>query len=248
MSLADSAPPSPAVLQYARFSRRLKAMFIDWTVSLAVIFGALMLASALRSDGASRGLGFVAIAALLLYEPVLVSMTGGTIGHYLTNLRVVDDAHGGNVSFPKAAARFVIKGVIGIYSFIAMAATRRNQAVHDLMTRSTVQVRDAARAAPGQFVGERTELSGPGMPSRGRRVGVIAAYVVLALAVTIGATLLLVEVGAVSDRCLDDDVCTRVEDGIFSATALFFFVACALAIVLGWKGWLWGARRSANAA
>jgi uncharacterized RDD family membrane protein YckC len=243
MSLAESLLLSPAAPQYARFSRRLKAMFIDWTISLTAIFGALMLASALRNDGASRALGFVAVATLLLYEPVLVSLTGGTIGHYLTNLRVVDDAHGGNVSFLKAVARFLIKGVIGLYSFVAMAATRRNQAVHDLMTRSTVQVRDAAMAAPGEFVGERTELSHPDMPSRGRRIGVIAAYAVLALAVTIGATLLLVEAGAVSDRCLDTDVCTRVEDGIFSATALFCLVARALAIMLGWKGWLYGARR-----
>lgn len=148
----------------------------------------------------------------------------------------MDDAHGGNVGFLKAVARFVIKGVIGIYSFVVMTATRRNQAVHDLLTHSTVQVRDPAKAAPGDFIGERTELSHPGMPPRWRRLVAIAAYILLALAAAFGLTVILTDTGAVSGRCIDEDVCTRLEDGIMSAVALAWLVACALSIVFGWKG------------
>jgi len=43
----------------------------------------------------------------------LISLTGGTIGHRRVNLRVVDDRTRGNVSFPKAVARTVVKGVLG---------------------------------------------------------------------------------------------------------------------------------------
>lgn len=137
VSLADAAASTPSQPQFARFSRRLKAMFLDGIVVLALIFGAALLATHMRDDGLSRALGLAVIAAVLLYEPVMVSRFGGTIGHNAMNLRVVDDAHGGNVGFLKAVARFLIKGAIGLYSFIAMAATRRNQAFHDLLTHST---------------------------------------------------------------------------------------------------------------
>lgn len=162
MTSADVALPNPAGSPlYARFSRRLRGLFIDWTISLAVIFSALMVASSYRNDDVSRALGIAVVLFMLFYEPILVSMTGGTIGHRMTNMRVVDDAHGGNVSFQKAVARFVIKTLIGIYSFIAMATTRRNQAVHDLLTRSTMQIRDASKRCRVSSSANKPSLSAP---------------------------------------------------------------------------------------
>src|SRR6266568_4779370 len=89
---------------------------------------------------------------------------------------------GGNVSFPKACGRLVIKGLLGWYSFVILAATRRNQAVHDLLTRSTVQIRSAAKARPGQYIAERVELSDSGLPSRLRRAAIIGVYLLLLFA------------------------------------------------------------------
>ena len=128
--------------QYARFSRRLRGTLLDWIIALTAIFGAVLVAAMVRNNNVSRALGTLVVIGLVLYEPVLVSFTGGTLGHYFTNLRVVDERTGGNVSFFKACIRLVIKGGLGWYSFIIMAATRRNQAVHDLVTRSTVQICD----------------------------------------------------------------------------------------------------------
>src|SRR5262245_4987412 len=111
MTSAASSPEGlPDQARYARFSRRLKGMFIDWAITLVVIFGALMIAASARNDNVCRIIGAVVVLALILYEPLLVSRTGGTIGHYLTNLRVVDNDHGGNVGFLKALARCAIKG------------------------------------------------------------------------------------------------------------------------------------------
>ncbi len=91
--------------RYARFSRRLRGIVVDWIIAVAVIFGAVLVAVTIGSDNFSRALGISILLALLLYEPILVSFTGGTLGHYFTNLRVVDDRNGGNVSFLKACAR-----------------------------------------------------------------------------------------------------------------------------------------------
>jgi uncharacterized RDD family membrane protein YckC len=130
-------------------------MLLDWIITLIVIFGAVLLAATMSNDNFSRALGVAVVIALLLYEPVLVSCTGGTLGHYFTNLRVVDARDGGDIGFAKACARVAIKGLLGLYSFVILAATRRNQAVHDLLTRSTVQIRDPAKALPGQYITER---------------------------------------------------------------------------------------------
>jgi uncharacterized RDD family membrane protein YckC len=238
-AVADAA----SHLLYARFSRRLRGLFIDWMLSLVVILAALMIASSLRNDDVSRALGGAVVLIILLYEPVMVSMTGGTIGHHLTNMRVVDDAHGGNVSFLKACARFVIKSVVGIYSFIAMATTRRNQAVHDLLTRSTMQIRDASKALPGEFVAESTELVHPDMPSRRRRLAVIAVHIVAAFIVAYAVLIGLSLTGMISTRCVFEDICAPREDFIANSVSGIWLIASIVLFIAGWRGWLFGARR-----
>ena len=196
---------------YARFYRRFRGIVLDWIIVTAVTFGAIFAAITIGNDNFSRLLGFLVVAALLLYEPVLVSFAGGTFGHYFSNLRVVDERSGGNVSFLKACARVIIKGVLGWYSFVVLAATRRNQAIHDLATRSTVQIRDPARAHPGQYITERAEVAAFGMPSRLRRAAIICAYLLL-LVIAFGVAVNGIVVARVlSDRCLNNDYCSRGE-------------------------------------
>jgi uncharacterized RDD family membrane protein YckC len=243
-TLVDSSHSQPARPLYARFSRRLRGIFIDWALTLVVIFGALMIASTMRSDDVSRMLGIIVVTVLVLYEPVLVSWTGGTIGHHLTNLRVVDEVRGGNVSFLKAAARVVLKGLLGWYSFIVMAATRRNQAIHDLLTRSTVQIRDPAKASSGQFIAERAELSQPDMPSRARRIGVILAYLLLTAVVYLAIEQMILQSGTVSMHCVETDVCTLAENVVTFALGFSVLATCVACALLGWRGMLIGARRA----
>jgi uncharacterized RDD family membrane protein YckC len=82
-------------------------VFLDAIIFMLILAVALMLAVSFASDHIARVLGAV-VATWLFYEPLLVSLTGGTIGHYLCNIGVVGD-QGGNVSFIKAFARMIIK-------------------------------------------------------------------------------------------------------------------------------------------
>ena len=237
MNVDTTVPPITAAPLYARFSRRFRGIFIDWAITLVVIFGALLVASTVAADSVSRALGIVVIATLLLYEPVLVSFTGGTVGHHLTNLRVVDDATGGNVGFLKACARLLLKSLLGWYSFVVLAATRRNQAIHDLVTRSTVQIRDPAKARPGQFVTERAEPAAARMPAPWERVLTICVYLVLLFVASAGAAMILE-----SRPCLGGSHCSGA-DRIFELvldTAVLLLMAVIIAS--GWRGKLFGAR------
>jgi uncharacterized RDD family membrane protein YckC len=236
-----SLTPAP---RYARFSRRLRGIMLDWIITLIVIFGAVLVAATVGSDNVSRALGILVVMALLLYEPVLVSFTGGTLGHYFSNLRVVDERSGGNVSFLKACARIVIKGVLGWYSFIVMTATRRNQAVHDLLTRSTVQIRDPAKASPYQYITERSEFSHASMPSRWRRLAVICSYLLLIFVIYLGVLAGIIAMGGLSPRCVDNNYCSPGERLASIAVSLMPLAASALCIALGWRGKLFGARKT----
>jgi hypothetical protein len=239
MSIDTPAAPVPL---YARFSRRLRGIVVDWIIAMTTIFGAVFVASAIANDNFSRVLGLVVITSLLLYEPVLVSLTGGTLGHYSTNLRVVDDRSGGNVSFLKACARVVIKAVLGWYSFVILAATRRNQAVHDLLTRSTVQIRDPARARPGQYITERAELAASGMPSRTRRAVVIGVYLLLLFVVFTAVAGAITAAGWPSRSCFEHDDCSTAERALNFITGVALLVTMAVVVALGRKGKLFGAR------
>jgi uncharacterized RDD family membrane protein YckC len=246
-----SSPPVGAIEAhgsepaYARFLQRLLALIIYSIILLLILFAALMIATAVRSDNLARPLGFAVAAFWLLYEPLFVAFAGGTLGHIMSNLRVVDDRTHGNVSVRKAVARSIIKGVLGWVSFVTMLTTRRSQAVHDLLTRSTVQVRDISRAGPKLYIRERTELASPALPSRQRRALVILACVAIVSALCFGLGGALAAAGVVSATCIETDRCTRTEDVIFTAIAVVWLAGCIAAIALGWRGYLYGARRQA---
>jgi uncharacterized RDD family membrane protein YckC len=240
---AHLGEPVTTAPKYARFSRRFRGIVLDWMIVMAILFGAVMLASMVRNDNFSRALGILVITTLLLYEPVLVSFTGSTLGHYFTNLRVVDERSGGNVSFLKACARVAIKTVLGLYSFVILAATRRNQAVHDLLTKSTVQIRDPAKASPGQYVSERSDPADTNLPSGWRRVAVIGVYPVLMFAAHLAVMMGLNAAGMMSNACLADR-CSAGERVLDTAAAVLVLLLMALIIARGWKGRLFGARKT----
>lgn len=230
---------------YGRFSRRLKAVFIDWIIIILLLVAALFAAVFVNSDQIGRILGFTFVGAWLLYEPALVSLTGSTIGHYRANLRVVDNRTHGNISFAKAIARVIIKSALGLYSFVTMATTTRHQAVHDLLTRSTVQIRDRSKARSQDYVTVRTELLASAMPSRTRRILVIIAYVAATYVVSIFLVGVMGRTHLVSPRCISQQqLCAAGEHYIILGFGFCLIGISVFCIIQGWRGRLFGCRIS----
>ena len=221
-------------------------MVLDSIVVVVVISVALLAASTVQINNFSRAIGISVAIAWLLYEPVLVSFAGSTLGHYFVNLRVVDNRHGGNVSFLKAVVRLVIKTILGLFSFIVMTATRRNQALHDLLTRSTVQIRNPIIARPHDFISERTELLIPTMPSRVRRTAIICVYLLLVYIAVSIAAFILVGAGLISPACVNSSRCSSGEYYAFVGVGLIWLALSAVCIGWGWRGKLLGARTRAT--
>jgi hypothetical protein len=153
---------------------------------------------------------------------------------------VVDDRHGGNVSFLKAVVRVAIKTTLGWYSFLTMLTTSRYQAAHDLLTRSTVQIRDRAKARPHHFASRR--IAPAGMPSAIRRIGVIVVYLILWMVVVLIAYAPLIVAGLMSDACINFSRCSAAERWIEVVVSLALIAGWIFVVFLGWRGRLWGAR------
>ena len=154
---ADHSDPADPPL-YANFPRRLDALSIDTIVLVAfslLIFSLVTLVE--RVDAARIALWIGWLFVLLFYEPVLVWRLGGSIGHRVMNLRVVDNRTNRSLPLWRALARVLLKGLLGILSFFSMHFSRRHQAVHDILTNSSVRIRDPAKARPHHYTVGRTK-------------------------------------------------------------------------------------------
>src|SRR5205823_4882657 len=223
--ITASAPTTAAA--YARLSSRVNALLVD-TAIIGVVFVILIVVGSATEDIPGSGRIFLALLFgwLLLYEPVQVWRYGGTIGHRRANLRVVADSTGGAPTFPVSFARFLVKSFLGFPSFISMAFTRRHQAMHDLLTGTTVQLRDLSTATSNDYLRERV----PGTvtvripASRLRRTMVTLVYIA-------GAYLAsgVLSIGLISESCRFKGNCSTVDDAN-SRLVTYIFLAGALAI------------------
>jgi uncharacterized RDD family membrane protein YckC len=241
-ALSNSVESESVEPAYGRFSRRIRALVIDWIITLLLLVTVLCVAISADSDRIGRILGFTFLGIWLLYEPLLVSVAGSTIGHYRTNLRVVDNRSRGNIGFLKAVVRVIIKSVLGPYSFITMATTSRHQALHDLLTRSTVQIRDLSKASTHHYVHARTELLNPAMPSGWRRMLVIILYLAGVFVVVLLVMSSLVLAHLLSDACIHRKICSASEKLVQHGLVLSWFGISIWCIIQGWRGRLFGCR------
>jgi len=198
MSYATPDPRAPVA--YARLRYRFLAMAIDMVLIIgAFIFGGFALA--LTGSIALMVVGFaVMCVGAILYEPLLVSSRGATIGHAFLGLEVLT-GRGERLSFAQALARALLKGSIGVASFLWMAMTMRHQALHDVATRSTVRVVDPGANPERAVLRERTEPVGRGI-SAGRRILTTTAYEAAAF-----AAYAIPSAGLMSEDCVSQAQC-----------------------------------------
>ena len=228
---------------FAGFQLRLRSAFYD--TMLLTLFIPLMIGVAIAtgSDEAARIVGLMFLVVAVLYEPVLVSWRGYTIGHNMCGLRVVDDKSGANPSFSKALIRFFIKLFLGWASYITMAASRRKKAIHDAMTGSSVLAHSASAAEAQREIEAAAQRPAPaGMPSRLARFVAIIVYAVLSFGGLVVAFMVLVPLGALSARCLDTAQCSGPEKLAQGLLSLAWLALIALIVGAGWRGRLPGCR------
>jgi len=117
---------------------RIKALFFDVCVML-IVFTATALLIDSFGDISDFSKGFILIFMFYLYDPLLTSLTGSTLGHKLMKLKVRRyEQPERKISIWQAFVRFFIKGVLGWISFLTVTGTRHKRAIHDLASGSII--------------------------------------------------------------------------------------------------------------
>lgn len=117
---------------------RIKAVVFDFCIILIVF---TITSIAIDAIGAVPDFlrGFILIFMVYLYDPVLTSFTGSTIGHKLMKLQV--RRHNNptqKISLGQAFIRFFVKATLGWLSFLTVTSNPRKRAIHDLWSGAVI--------------------------------------------------------------------------------------------------------------
>lgn len=123
---------------YPGVVERMKALVADTAVLIVLMY---ILSAVFNSF--HNVPDYVRIAAFvfvfLLYDPLLTSFFGGTIGHMIVGVRVKrasDESK--NINFPAALIRYVIKAILGVISLFSVLSNDKRQAIHDFAASSII--------------------------------------------------------------------------------------------------------------
>ena len=223
--------------RYPRFLRRLQAVAID-NVILAILFmSGLLVASHVGITG--RYAIFLVLGMVLFWEPLFITLTGGTIGHHLLGLKVVSRKTGKNLNIFVSLVRFVAKFILGLLSVAFIFITRYHQAIHDGLARSVVLIKHPETKPDYEVLFERQhELPNYSYPPVWRRSIMIAHYNVALILVIGTATGFLLPA-----ECLTQSDCSVRQNIILTVWQLLWVVGVVVITMLGWKGRLLGCRR-----
>ncbi len=170
----------------------------------------------------------------------MVSRTGGSPGHHLMGVAILDAKTGSRIGVVRALIRFILRTLLGWLSVVLVLTTRKHQALHDLVCRTNVVLLSPESLPEREKFTERiTEDAKFLYPSKIRRVIVIAVYVILSLLVMgIAGTILL------SESCLLANRCTPIETIVLLALNGALILGIGSSVVFGWQARLLGCRRT----
>lgn len=133
--------PEVAAINYPGVSERVKATVMDSMVIVFMIIGATYLFEQFDDVSATvRTAAFVFIFGL--YDPVMTSVFGATLGHRSMGIRVSKGSdHQQKIAFPLAMVRYVIKALLGWLSLLTVGSSKDKRAIHDMAVGSVVLYR-----------------------------------------------------------------------------------------------------------
>lgn len=125
---------------YARLSTRVKAAVIDSIVLITLMYAATEIFNLFESVSNTVRIS-VFIFLFLLYEPILVTILGATVGHFFNDIVIKKEKNENqNINFPTAIIRFILKAALGWLSLLTINGDKKGQAIHDSFAKSIVKV------------------------------------------------------------------------------------------------------------
>lgn len=123
---------------YPDIADRVKAQVADGAMIVLFLFGITLLFSAFDNvPDEARMVSSIFI--FVLYNPLMITFFGGTIGHKMIDLKVVRKPNPDQYpNIFKSILRFLIKGTLGIISLLTIFTDNKNKAIHDILSGTIV--------------------------------------------------------------------------------------------------------------
>lgn len=224
-------------ITYPRLIRRVQAILIDYVIFVIYLVAVAFLFS--HTNIENSVFKIIALTLPIVFEPLLVSMTGGTIGHHCLHLRVRSKKHDKNINIFAATIRFILKVLLGWFSLIIVLTSKHHQAIHDFLSRSIIVNRNIENIPSHEALRARENDPNFQYPSKTRRVIVIAAYLIIATLMLSLSTVFLV----LGLSCIKNGSCEFVELMLGLVFNVLFLFTIAAIIIYGWRGKLYGCRK-----
>lgn len=124
-------------LEYPGVFLRVKAATIDSIILILFMLIATDIFARFENvPDYARMLAFVFI--FILYDPLMVTIFGATVGHRVSKLKVQQLNTGKHINFGFAIIRFLIKATLGWVSLFTVSTNKNRQAIHDSIVDSIV--------------------------------------------------------------------------------------------------------------
>ncbi len=125
-------------LNYSPIQNRIKAATVDSIILIVAMYFVSELFSQIGEI--SNTIKIITTCLIFfLYDPLMTSIYGGTIGHSVSKITVrKDDESGNTISFPVALGRFVLKFSLGWISLLSISGSSKKKAIHDKFANSIV--------------------------------------------------------------------------------------------------------------
>lgn len=123
---------------YPGVSERVKAAIVDGIFLVVMIIVVTLLFDSMNYEGETgRIIAFVCV--FILYDPLLISLAGATLGHLAFGIRVKRQKdQSKNIILPLAIIRYVLKALLGVISLITVGMNPMRLAIHDSAVGSVV--------------------------------------------------------------------------------------------------------------
>lgn len=222
-------------MSYPVLFLRVKAALLDSIIFGVLIFAMVYLSIQIGIANPVLKVAFIVVPVILL-EPVMMWLTGGSVGHHYSGIRIIGKNSGQNLFVLNGIVRFIVKTLLGWISLIFMLLTKRHQSFHDILSGSIVVFKNEATASDRHKLMDRQTVYTSQKPSIGRRLAVVIAYLFLALIVFSAVVNLFV-----STSCLESGHCDGGEGTAFNVASVIFMVVLIAVIILGFLSKLPGA-------
>jgi len=222
-------------VSYPVFFLRVKAMCVDSIVFILIWYLVFAVVANIEIPNTFFRIS-VMVMPLVLFEPLTVWLTGGSIGHHFSGIKVIDKTTGKNLFLHKGVVRLIFKLLLGFYSMLTMLITKKHQSLHDLLSNSVVVFKNESLAPERYKLEPRQTDYDVKKPSMLRRLLVVVVHLFFLYAVA-GFLLSFL----VSPECLESGNCPQPQAFRLNTVVLGFLLVTILLIILGFMCKLPGA-------